>query len=77
MLITFVILVGIGGKHLLNLPPAAPATAASILGFAGIQAGYTITWSGFAADFAIYLQPKRATYVPSHFRLNFIITRCS
>ncbi len=66
VLITFIIVVGIGGKHLLNLPPAPPATAASILGFAGTQAGFTISWAGFAADYAIYLRPKRATYVPLH-----------
>lgn len=74
VLITFIITVGIGGKHLLNLPPTAPATSASILGFAGTQAGYMITWSGFAADYSIYLRPKRATYVSSHLR-NFVTNK--
>ncbi len=38
-MMAFVVVVAIGGRHLLNLPPAPPATAASILGFAGTQAG--------------------------------------
>ncbi|KAF8189306.1 hypothetical protein BJ912DRAFT_377421 [Pholiota molesta] len=62
ILITFMIVVGVGGKHLNNLPPTIAPTASSILGFAGTQAGYMITWSGFAADYAIYLQPKRASW---------------
>lgn len=66
VLITFIIAVAIGGKHLLNLPPPAPATVTSILGFAGTQAGFTISWAGFAADYAIYLRPEHATYVLSY-----------
>lgn len=61
ILMAFVVVVAIGGSHLFNLPPAPPATAASILGFAGTQAGNVVTWSGYAADYAIYLRPKRAT----------------
>ncbi len=66
VLITFIISVALGGKHLLNLPPAAPASVASILGFAGTQAGFTVSWAGFAADYAIYLRPEHATYVLLH-----------
>ncbi|KAF8954889.1 purine-cytosine permease [Flammula alnicola] len=62
VVITFIIVLGIGGKHLGNPPPPVPPTAASILGFAGTQAGYMITWSGFAADYASYLRPDGASW---------------
>lgn len=57
ILIAFIIAAGVGGKHLNNLPPVPPATAAAILGFAGQQAGFMITWAGYSADYGSYLQP--------------------
>lgn len=61
--ITTVIAVGVSWKHLGNPPPPVPVSAPSILGFAGVQAGFLITWSGFAADYGSYLQPENSTYV--------------
>ncbi|PPQ97102.1 hypothetical protein CVT26_001007 [Gymnopilus dilepis] len=62
VLIGFIIAAGVGGKHLTNLPPAPPATAAGILGFVGQQAGFIITWSGFSADYGAYLQPVGSSW---------------
>jgi purine-cytosine permease-like protein len=54
VLITFIIALGVGGKHLFNPPPVEPATAADVLGFAGILAGFAITFSGLSSDFTTY-----------------------
>ncbi|KAI0289623.1 hypothetical protein BC826DRAFT_970819 [Russula brevipes] len=43
ILIIFVIAAGAGGKHFVD-PPVAPATAAQVLDFSAIVAGYTLTW---------------------------------
>ncbi|KAH9477683.1 Purine-cytosine permease fcyB [Psilocybe cubensis] len=62
VVITTIIAVGVGWKHLGNPPPPVPVSAPSILGFAGTQAGFLITWSGFAADYGSYLQPEKSTW---------------
>ncbi|KDR72650.1 hypothetical protein GALMADRAFT_126262 [Galerina marginata CBS 339.88] len=62
VLVAFVIAVGVGAKHFDNPPPPVPVSAASILGFAGTQAGFMITWSGFAADYGSYLQPVGSSW---------------
>lgn len=54
VLITFVIALGVGGKHLSNPPPAEPATAAGVLGFASTLAGFAITYSSLSSDFTTY-----------------------
>ncbi|KAF8991743.1 cytosine-purine permease [Cyathus striatus] len=56
VLITFIIALGVGGKHLSNPPPATPATAASILSFASTLAGFAVTWSALSSDFTTYLR---------------------
>ena len=63
ILATFVVLLGLGGKHLGNPSPPTPVTISAILGFAGTQAGFMITWSGYAADYATYLQSHGASSV--------------
>jgi purine-cytosine permease-like protein len=47
----------VGGKHLVNPPPAKPATAAAVLTFASTLAGFVIAYSPLSSDFTIYLQP--------------------
>lgn len=54
VLITFIIALGVGGKHLSNPPPAEPATASAILSFASTLAGFAITFSGLSSDFTTY-----------------------
>ncbi|EDR06733.1 cytosine-purine permease [Laccaria bicolor S238N-H82] len=58
VLITFIIALGVGGKHLANPPLAEPATAASVLGFAGTLAGFAITFSSLSSDFTTYYTPN-------------------
>ncbi|KAF8991745.1 cytosine-purine permease [Cyathus striatus] len=56
-LITFVIVLGVGGKHLSSAPPSEPASARAVLNFASTLAGSAITWSPASADFGTYLRP--------------------
>ncbi|PPQ72986.1 hypothetical protein CVT24_000299 [Panaeolus cyanescens] len=62
VLITYVIALGVGGKHLFNPPPAEPATAASILSFASTLAGFAITYSSLSSDFTSYFQPNVSSW---------------
>lgn len=57
VLITFIIAIGVGGKHFINPPSAEPATASAILSFASTLAGFAITWAGVSADFTSYFKP--------------------
>lgn len=56
--ITFIIALGLGGKHLSSPPPPTPATPHSILSFASTLAGFTITYSGLSSDFTSYFKPN-------------------
>ncbi|PFH47937.1 hypothetical protein AMATHDRAFT_76967 [Amanita thiersii Skay4041] len=56
--ITFVVALGVGGKHLSSPPPETPATAASVLSFASTLAGFAITYSPLSSDFTSYFHPE-------------------
>lgn len=58
VLVTFVIALGVGGKHLINPPPAEPATPAAILSFASTIAGFVVTYSSLSSDFTNYFRPE-------------------
>jgi purine-cytosine permease-like protein len=57
VVITFIIAVGVGGKHLSSSPSAVPASAGSILSFASTIAGFVITYSPLSSDFTSYFHP--------------------
>ncbi|KAI0159747.1 NCS1 nucleoside transporter [Xylariaceae sp. FL1272] len=57
-LIAITITVGVGGRHLANQQAVLPATAPQVLSYAGLIAGYFITFGGTASDFSIYHDPK-------------------
>ncbi|KAI0684962.1 NCS cytosine-purine permease [Cytidiella melzeri] len=61
-LVVYVVALGVGGKHLVNPPPAEPATAAAILSFASTIAGFVITWSPMGSDFTIYFKPEVSSW---------------
>ncbi|KAI0711159.1 NCS cytosine-purine permease [Cerioporus squamosus] len=54
VLIVYLVLLGVGGKHLTNPPPAEPATAPAILSFGATIAGFVITYCSLSSDFTIY-----------------------
>ncbi|GLB39204.1 putative purine-cytosine permease (2.A.39) family protein [Lyophyllum shimeji] len=62
VLVSFVVALGAGGKHLSSPPPAEPATAATILGFASTIAGFVVTYSPLSSDFTIYMRPNVSSW---------------
>ncbi|KAG6849892.1 hypothetical protein H0H93_003906 [Arthromyces matolae] len=62
VMISFVVALGVGGKHLSNPPPAEPATARAILSFASSLAGFVITYSPLSSDFTTYYHPKVSSW---------------
>lgn len=58
-LISIIIAAGVGGSRLKQQKePAAPATAADILSFGMIIAGYQIPWAALSSDLTTYFDPK-------------------
>ncbi|THU76056.1 NCS cytosine-purine permease [Dendrothele bispora CBS 962.96] len=57
VLVSFVVALGLGGKHLSNTVATEPATAVSVLSFASVIAGYVITYSSISSDFTTYYRP--------------------
>ncbi|KAI9742636.1 MAG: hypothetical protein M1818_003777 [Claussenomyces sp. TS43310] len=58
-LVAIVICVGCGGKHLQKQHvPEAPATAATVLTYGCLIAGFLIPFGGTVSDFAIYITPE-------------------
>ncbi|POY75118.1 hypothetical protein BMF94_1748 [Rhodotorula taiwanensis] len=58
--LAFILLAGFGARHLGSAPSFAagePATAGMVLSFVSIIVGFTISWSGCAADFNTYMRP--------------------
>ena len=55
--IVFIITVGIAGKHFTNVPPQAPATASTVLSFAGTIAAFVVSWTVLPADYTMYMPP--------------------
>ncbi|KAF8157054.1 NCS cytosine-purine permease [Crassisporium funariophilum] len=62
VLITYVIALGVGGKHLSSPAPATPATASAILSFASTLAGFAITFSSLSSDFTSYFRPNVSSW---------------
>ncbi|OLN88227.1 Purine-cytosine permease fcyB 1 [Colletotrichum chlorophyti] len=60
-LIAIIIAVGCGGKQLWKQTELPPATAAQVLTYGGILAGYFITFGGIASDLTAYHNPTKTT----------------
>ena len=56
VLVAFVVALGVSGKHLTS-PPSESATVQAILSFAGVIAGFTITYAPLGSDFTMYYTP--------------------
>jgi purine-cytosine permease-like protein len=57
-LISIVIAVGCGGKALANQSEPSPARPAQVFSYAGLIAGYFLTFGGTASDYTIYHNPR-------------------
>lgn len=77
LLVVFIIALGVGGKHLINAPPADPATPEAILTFASTIAGFIVTYSTLSSDFTIYFRPdvsRSCAILPSrHSRIHVLV----
>ena len=65
--IIFIIILGVGGKHLTNPPPAEPATATTILSFASTVAGFVITYAPLSSDFTSYFKHDVSRFVHAQY----------
>ena len=70
VLVAFLVALGVSGKHLTS-PPVDPASAQAILSFAGVIAGFTITYSPLGSDFTTYHSPDGPRSHLSLFKLEF------
>lgn len=52
--IAFIVMLGVGGKHLSNAPPPEPLTAASIITFGTTTASSVISWCMMTPDYGVY-----------------------
>lgn len=59
-IISIVIAVGCGGKHLHLQSAAPPASASQVLSYGGLVAGYFLTFGGTLSDYSIYHDPRGA-----------------
>ena len=54
--ISFLVLLGVSAKHLVNVPmPVGQAEAASVLSFGGTIFGFTIGWASLSSDYNVYM----------------------
>ncbi len=60
-LLSILIAVGCGGKHLYLQSAAEPAKPAQVLTFGCLIAGYFITFGGTVSDYSIYHNPRRGS----------------
>lgn len=60
--VAYLVAAGLGGKHLINPPPAVPATAADILSFASVIAGFVISYAPISSDYTLYYTPDAPAY---------------
>ncbi|KAL4876527.1 permease for cytosine/purines, uracil, thiamine, allantoin-domain-containing protein [Aspergillus karnatakaensis] len=60
-LVAIVIATGVGGNKLSTQTPTEPPTAATVLSFGGVIAGFLIPWAGMASDFSVYCTPTVST----------------
>lgn len=57
--ITFIILLGVSAKHLVNTPmPVGQAEAASVLSFGGAIFGFAAGWVSLASDYNVYMSSE-------------------
>ncbi|KAF8726540.1 hypothetical protein AX14_007745 [Amanita brunnescens Koide BX004] len=62
VLISFLVALGVGGKHLSSPEPLQPATAAAVLNFGSTIAGFSITYSSLSSDFTTYYHPEAPSW---------------
>ncbi|KAJ3546372.1 hypothetical protein NM688_g5523 [Phlebia brevispora] len=59
--IAFIIMLGVGGKHLSNAPPTAPVTPSTVVTFATTTASSVISWCTMTPDYGVYHNSEAST----------------
>ncbi len=73
--ITFIVMLGVGGKHLgSNIPPDPPASAATIVSFGTTIASSVISWCIMTSDYGVYHTGKASRFVCCHACGGLILT---
>ncbi|KAG5642599.1 hypothetical protein DXG03_002497 [Asterophora parasitica] len=62
VVVSFIVALAVGGKHLSNAHMAEPATASAVLSFAATLAGFVVTWSSLSSDFTTYFHPDVSSW---------------
>ena len=62
-MITFVIMLGLGGSHFFDAPPTAPVTTASVVTFATTTASSVISWATMTSDYGVYHNKDASRYI--------------
>lgn len=60
--VSFIIMIGLGGKHLVDAPPSATTTTASIVTFATTTAASVISWCTSTPDYGVYHDSEVSRY---------------
>jgi purine-cytosine permease-like protein len=60
--VTFIVMLGIGGKHLVLMPAPAPISAAAILSYSATVASSVLSWSTITPDYGVYHNGKASAY---------------
>ncbi|EIW55544.1 cytosine-purine permease [Trametes versicolor FP-101664 SS1] len=59
--ITFIVMLGLGGKHLTEAPTPPPPSAAAVLSFATTTASSVISWCMMTPDYGVYHSGKASS----------------
>ncbi|KAF8345431.1 hypothetical protein F5887DRAFT_1158926 [Amanita rubescens] len=62
VLVSFLVALGVGGKHFSNPEPSTPVTVATILSFGSTIAGFSLTYSSISSDFTTYYHPEASSW---------------
>lgn len=65
--IAFIVMLGVGGKHLVLLPAPAPVSAAMVLSYSATVASSVLSWSTMTPDYGVYHDGNASAYASQTF----------
>jgi purine-cytosine permease-like protein len=60
--VTFIVMLGVGGKHLVLMPAPAPVSAAAILSYSSTVASSVLSWATITPDYGVYHNGNSSAY---------------
>ena len=61
--VTFIVMLAVGGKHLVLMPAPAPVSTATIISYSSTVASSVISWCTMTPDYGVYHSGKASAYV--------------